>query len=85
MPQFAASGQHKKEHDEMHAGLEKYHKYLQQCHKSHNEWSAARLRENMAFFEQTLFDHMDAEVQTLGADSLRRAGWTLAELKTLPF
>ena len=37
-----------------------------------------------AFFEQTLFDHMDAEVQTLGADSLRRAGWTLAELNTLP-
>jgi len=85
MPQFTASGQHKKEHEEMHTGLEKYHKYLQQCHRSRNEWSAARLRENMAFFEQTLFDHMDAEVQTLGADSLRRAGWTLAELKTLPF
>ena len=35
-----------------------------------------------AFFEQTLFDHMDAEVQTLGADSLRSR--LDASRKTLP-
>lgn len=85
MPQFEASGQHKKEHEEMHAGLEKYHKYLQQCRRPRKEWSGAQLRAEMTSFEQTLFKHMDAEVQTLGADSLRTAGWTLAELRTLPF
>lgn len=85
MPQFEASGQHREEHEKMHAGLEKYHKYLQACRRSHKEWSGARLRAEMEGFEQTLFKHMDAEVQSLGVDSLRRAGWTMAELKRLPF
>jgi hypothetical protein len=35
-------------------------------------------------FREILFRHLDEEVHDLGAESMKAAGWTLAELKRIP-
>lgn len=84
MPQFRTSGAHLKEHEKMHKGLDKYHEYLVSCRRDTSEFSAEKLRNLMSEFEKTLFGHMDSEVESLGAESMRRSGWTLEELRRLP-
>lgn len=84
MPQFRAKGQHLEEHTQMHAGLVRYHDYLNECREDESNWSLAKLRDFMAAFEKVLFEHMDEEVASLGAESMRKAGWTLQELKQIP-
>lgn len=49
-----------------------------------NTYSAATLREIMDGFREILFRHLDEEVHDLGAESMKAAGWTLAELKKIP-
>lgn len=47
-------------------------------------YSAATLREIMDGFREILFRHLDEEVRDLGAESMKAAGWTLAEIKKIP-
>lgn len=71
----------------MHAGLETYHKYLTSIRRADDPesvWSVEKMHEIMREFERVLFKHMDAEVESIGADSLRRSGMTLKELSSLP-
>jgi hypothetical protein len=35
-------------------------------------------------FREILFRHLDEEVRDLGAESMKAAGWTLAEIKKIP-
>lgn len=84
MPQFQAKGQHLEEHKQMHAGLVRYHDYLDLCRGDESKWSVKKLRGFMKDFEKVLFEHMDEEVASLGAESMQRAGWTVQELKEMP-
>ncbi|KAK1927009.1 hypothetical protein DB88DRAFT_476362 [Papiliotrema laurentii] len=88
MPQFKdgarESGQHLQAHKAIHDGLDKYEAFLKASLANPNNYSAATLRGIMDGFKDVLFRHLDEEVRDLGAESMKAAGWTLAELKRIP-
>lgn len=84
MPQFEPTGAHLSEHEEMHKGLDNFTAYLKLCSRQPKEYSPEKLRQVMQPFGEVLFHHLDAEVASLGPDSLRSAGWSLEELKAIP-
>lgn len=69
---------------ELKTGLTKYDDYLSSCLANPSSYSPQTLREIMDGFREILFRHLDEEVHDLGAESMKAAGWTLAELKRIP-
>ncbi|KAK6363761.1 hypothetical protein TWF730_001176 [Orbilia blumenaviensis] len=87
MPAFQ---KHNKEHGEMiahhrqiHKGLEKFEDYVNACKSGEKDFVASDMLELMESFEKVLWQHLDEEVQQLGAENMRKY-WTLEELKTIP-
>lgn len=89
-------GEHLESHRKIHAGefyilvcvrtltgtgLDKYEAYLEKCLADSSKYSASELREILDSFREVLFRHLDEEVHDLGAESMRAAGWTLAEIR----
>jgi len=65
-------------------GLTKYDAYLSSCLANPSTYSPESLREIMDGFREILFRHLDEEVHDLGSESMKAAGWTLAELRKIP-
>ncbi|WVW85747.1 hypothetical protein I302_107785 [Kwoniella bestiolae CBS 10118] len=88
MPQFKEgareSGEHLKKHKGIHDGLEKYDAFLRNSLENQSEYNPGKLREIMDGFKEVLFTHLDEEVKDLGAESMKKAGWTLDELRRIP-
>ncbi|KAK6495415.1 hypothetical protein TWF481_003438 [Arthrobotrys musiformis] len=87
MPAFQ---KHNKEHGEMiahhrqiHKGLEKFEDYVNACKSGEKDFVASDMLELMESFEKVLWQHLDEEVQQLGAENMRKY-WTLEELKMIP-
>ncbi|KAK6356510.1 hypothetical protein TWF718_000868 [Orbilia javanica] len=87
MPAFQ---KHNKEHGEMiahhrqiHKGLEKFEDYVNACKSGEKDFVASDMLEIMESFEKILWQHLDEEVQQLGAENMRKY-WTLEELKMIP-
>ena len=81
MPEFKV--EHIAEHNFMHAQLDRYAAYLDGVMAEPSKYNPDDLRRIMAELGPILFYHLDAEVETLRADNLRRY-YTLAEVRTLP-
>ncbi|KAI5480221.1 hypothetical protein MNV49_001549 [Pseudohyphozyma bogoriensis] len=81
LPEFGE--EHVEEHKAIHDGLDRYVAFITKCKSNPKDYSAGKLREIMASFGPVLFHHLDAEVETLKADNLRRY-YTLAEVRLLP-
>ncbi|RVD84400.1 uncharacterized protein DFL_006150 [Arthrobotrys flagrans] len=87
MPAFQKNN---KEHGEMiahhrqiHKGLEKFEDYVNACKSGEKDFVASDMLELMESFEKVLWQHLDEEVQQLGAENMRKY-WTLEELKMIP-
>ncbi|EGX53616.1 hypothetical protein AOL_s00006g74 [Orbilia oligospora ATCC 24927] len=87
MPAFQ---KHNKEHGEMiahhrqiHKGLDKFEDYVNACKSGEKDFVASDMLELMESFEKVLWQHLDEEVQQLGAENMRKY-WTLEELKMIP-
>ncbi|KAK6531478.1 hypothetical protein TWF281_008282 [Arthrobotrys megalospora] len=87
MPAFQ---KHNKEHGEMiahhrqiHKGLERFEDYVNACKSGEKDFVASDMLELMESFEKVLWQHLDEEVQQLGAENMRKY-WTIEELKMLP-
>ncbi|KAK6515594.1 hypothetical protein TWF506_007921 [Arthrobotrys conoides] len=87
MPAFQ---KHNKEHGEMiahhrqiHQGLDKFEDYVNACKSGEKDFVASVMLELMESFEEVLWQHLDEEVQQLGAENMRKY-WTLEELKAIP-
>ncbi|GJN88382.1 hypothetical protein Rhopal_001348-T1 [Rhodotorula paludigena] len=79
MPQF--EDDHQEEHDTIHAGA---HSALTAKYRENpSSYSPDELRKNLASWGPVLFYHLDAEVESLKPDVLRRY-WTLEEVRRLP-
>ncbi len=81
LPQFADNAAHKKEHEVMHkclTDLEGYARYVQDDMSS---WSLSKAKVLVDRLEGALFPHLEAEEESLKAESLRKAGFTVEELR----
>ncbi|KAJ5807696.1 hypothetical protein N7447_011152 [Penicillium robsamsonii] len=83
MPEFRKELELLGQHRQIHAGLEKLEKYLEQCRSGEEDLSREEVKRLMEGFGKVLWTHLDQEVQTLGAANMRKF-WSLAEMRRLP-
>ncbi|SCV69856.1 BQ2448_1250 [Microbotryum intermedium] len=67
----------------IHAGMERYQNYIRAARHTPTAFRPEKMQEIMASMGPILFYHLDAEVETLKADNLRRY-YTLDEVRRLP-
>jgi hypothetical protein len=72
MPQFAANGDHLKEHEEIHKGLDEYVAYIKKCKEDNKQWDGQKLKGIMDSFRDVLFKHLDQEVESLKGEELKK-------------
>lgn len=60
------------QHEQIHDGLEKVQKYLEQCQSGEKELRMNEMKDIMDSFGEVLWTHLDEEVRMLGADNVRR-------------
>ena len=84
MPAFARELQLLTQHKEIHAGLEKFEAYLEECLGGEKELRLGELKALMDTFGTVLWTHLEDEVKELGAENMR-SYWTLDEMRRMPF
>ena len=72
MPQFKPQGDHLKEHEEIHRGLDDYVAYIKKCRKDGKEWDGEKMKKIMDSFRDILFKHLDHEVESLKGDEMKK-------------
>lgn len=86
LEQFSpGNSDHVKAHRAIHDGMAKYEAYIHKAQRDPSSYNAKELRDIMDGFEKVLFDHLDQEVEDIGADSLKKAGFKIEELDDFPF
>jgi hypothetical protein len=80
MPQFAADGDHLKEHEGIHKGLDEYVNYIRKCRKNRKDWDGSKMRSIMDSFRTVLFKHLDHEVESLRGEEMKKVRAPLSEI-----
>jgi hemerythrin-like domain-containing protein len=89
MPEFqAADKSHKAaelllQHKQIHKGMDVFDKYLRDCARGEKDFEMRVLKEQMDTWADVLRTHLDQEVETLGAENMRKY-YTLEEVRRLP-
>lgn len=83
MPLFQKQDLLVTQHKEIHAGLEKLEKYLADCRTGERELRLDELKVVMDGFGKVLWQHLDEEVEQLGAENMRKF-WSLEEMRRMP-
>ncbi|KAK5653158.1 hypothetical protein OQA88_9257 [Cercophora sp. LCS_1] len=94
MPQFGTaipSGKKKKkadcellkQHEKIHEGMDLLEDYLRACKNKEVEFELGVLKEKMDSWGEVLMKHLDEEVETLGAENMRKY-YTLEEVRAIP-
>ncbi|KXN92734.1 hypothetical protein AN958_12332 [Leucoagaricus sp. SymC.cos] len=84
MPAFKNNDLMKNQHKEIHSGLDKLQKWLEQCKRGEREFRADEMKEIMDDFNDVLWSHLDDEVKQLGAENMRKY-WAVEEMDHMPF
>ena len=84
MPAFRQELELLAQHKQIHIGVEKLEDYLGQCRTGEKDFRFGELKDIMDSFRQVLWEHLDQEVQQLGAENMRKY-WTLQEMRSLIF
>lgn len=74
----------KSQHKEIHVGLNKLQKWLEECKTGEREYRADEMKEIMDGFGDVLWEHLDEEVVQLGAENMRKF-WTMEEVDRMGF
>ncbi|KAJ5667696.1 uncharacterized protein N7477_006266 [Penicillium maclennaniae] len=74
MPQFRKEVHLNAKHEEIDVGIQAVQNYLMQCRPGDLLFDAQKLKMMMDGFQETLFSHLDDEVQALGADNMYELG-----------
>jgi Hemerythrin HHE cation binding domain len=72
MPQFKQDGDHLKEHEGIHKGLDEYVAYIKKCRKDSKDWDGEKMKNIMDSFRDILFKHLDHEVESLSGENLKK-------------
>ncbi|OTA62069.1 hypothetical protein K449DRAFT_382769 [Hypoxylon sp. EC38] len=90
MPEFRTDGKGGKgaaellqQHREIHDGMEGMRKYLRACRDGEKELDMPTLKAQMENWGSVLWKHLDQEVETLGAENMRKY-WTAEEIRRIP-
>ncbi|KAI1134848.1 hypothetical protein F5Y05DRAFT_192812 [Hypoxylon sp. FL0543] len=90
MPEFRTDGKGGKsaaellrQHREIHDGMEGMRKYLRACRDGEKELDMSTLKAQMESWGSVLWKHLDQEVETLGAENMRKY-WTAEEIRRIP-
>ncbi|KAJ5096443.1 hypothetical protein NUU61_005799 [Penicillium alfredii] len=83
MPEFRKGLDLLRQHEQIHAGLEKLEAYLESCRSGEQDLRREEVKRLMDGFGEVLWAHLDEEVQTLGAENMRKH-WSLSEMRRLP-
>ncbi|OTB04787.1 hypothetical protein M426DRAFT_320378 [Hypoxylon sp. CI-4A] len=90
MPEFRSDGKGGKnaaellrQHGEIHTGMEGMGKYLRSCRDGEKELNMNTLKDQMQSWGAVLWKHLDQEVETLGAENMRKY-WTAEEIRRIP-
>lgn len=83
MPAFQQELELLTQHKQIHAGLEKFESYLEDCSSGKRELRLAELKELMDSFGEVLFAHLADEVEQLGAENMRKY-WSIEEAQNMP-
>lgn len=84
MPQFKHNAAHEKEHEVMHAALVKLAYHMRAVQQHETPWSTHEILGLTKTLEEALFPHLEAEEESLKGYNMRKAGFTLQELKAIP-
>ncbi|KAI1393148.1 uncharacterized protein F4822DRAFT_383671 [Hypoxylon trugodes] len=89
MPEFRSDGKGAKaaellrQHKDIHVGMEGMETYLRACRDGDRELDMPTLKAQMESWGAVLWKHLDQEVQTLGAENMRKY-WTVEEIRRIP-
>ncbi|KAL1605741.1 hypothetical protein SLS59_003545 [Nothophoma quercina] len=83
MPAFKKELELLTQHKQIHAGLDKLTKYLDECSSGERELRLPELKEILDGFGKVLWQHLDDEVKELGAENMRKY-WSKEEMARLP-
>lgn len=64
-------------------GMDRLEAYLMDCRSGEKELRLDEMKKVMDSFGKVLWDHLDDEVRTLGAENMRKY-WTQEEMRRLP-
>ncbi|KAL1617067.1 hypothetical protein SLS54_008062 [Diplodia seriata] len=83
MPAFRKELELLTQHKQIHAGLDSLTEYLEQCKEGQQEFRMQEMKEIMSGFGTVLWEHLNDEVEQLGAENMRKY-WTLEEMRDIP-
>lgn len=83
MPAFRHNLQMRSQHKEIHAGLVKLQEYLQEVRSGERELNLKELKVVMDGFGKVLWEHLNDEVEQLGAENMRTF-WSVDEMRRMP-
>ncbi|RAR15169.1 sister chromatid cohesion protein dcc1 [Stemphylium lycopersici] len=83
MPAFKKELELLTQHKQIHVGLDKLEKYLEECESGERELRMAELKEILDSFGDVLWQHLDDEVKQLEAENMRKY-WTIDEMRRIP-
>lgn len=72
-----------RQHKEIHKGMELLQGYLEDCQTGEKDLDMATLKTKMESWGEVLWKHLDQEVETLGAENMRKY-WTIEEIRRIP-
>ncbi|KLT40565.1 hypothetical protein CC85DRAFT_277466 [Cutaneotrichosporon oleaginosum] len=84
-PAFREGAEHKADHAAIHDGLERYQQFLRASMMDESKYSPEKMREILDSFREPLFRHLDQEVEDLKPETLWKHGFTLDEVRRMPF
>lgn len=82
-PNYKGAAELLRQHKLIHEGMELFEQYLRQCETGESELVLRTLKAKMDTWGEVLWTHLDQEVETLGAENMRKY-WTLDEMKRMP-
>jgi hemerythrin-like domain-containing protein len=83
MPVFKREMELLTQHKQIHEGLEKFEAYVDGCKSGERELRLEEMKGLMDLFGKVLWEHLDDEVRTLGAENMRKY-WTVEEMRRMP-
>jgi hemerythrin-like domain-containing protein len=83
MPAFKKELELLTQHKQIHVGLDKLEKYLEECAEGERELRMGELKVILDGFGKVLWQHLDDEVKQLGAENMRKY-WTIEEIRRMP-
>lgn len=83
MPEFKREVHLLQQHKEIHKGMDRLEVYVADCRSGEKELRLDEMKKVMDSFGKVLWDHLDDEVRTLGAENMRKY-WSPEEMRRLP-